>query len=50
MASCPLLFPLRMAKAEQAPTGAATEQLAMAPMDASRIQPHSSHLTFHSVL
>lgn len=49
MASCPLSLPLRKAKAERAPTGAATEQLAMAPMDVSRIQPHLSHLTLHSI-
>lgn len=49
MASYPLSL-LRMARAEQAPTGAATEQLAMALLDVSRIQPCQSHLTLHSVL
>lgn len=38
MASYPLPLPMRMAKAEQAPMMAVTEQLAMAPMDVSRIR------------
>lgn len=49
MVSRPLSL-LRMTKAEQAPTGAATKQLATIPRDISRIQPLPSRLTLHSAL